>query len=35
MGLMGVMAGAIGEALLRTVEKHTERLANITEYYHF
>ena len=31
---MGVMAGAIGEALLRTVEKHTERLAN-TEYYHF
>ena len=26
---MGVMAGAIGEALLRTVEKHTERLANI------
>ena len=25
---MGVMAGAIGEALLRTVEKHTERLAN-------
>ena len=31
MGLMGVMAGAIGEALLRTVEKHTERLAIITE----